>query len=242
MEFFTVLAGNLPCPGFHDLTTVDSSRLAPRHGPARVVLLRVRMREYDESPDKYAWIVYAIAAGLLGVLAGYIIAVEGGRAAPGVVVTASTTPPAATNVPVLDESELRAYRDILARDPTNVQAAVKAGNLLYDAQRYTEAIALYQQAFALDPTDINVSTDLGTALWYAGRADEALAQYEQSLAVNKTHAQTLFNVGIVRAEGKHDYAGAVAAWETLLKTNPAYPDVVKVRSLMADVQAKAGKS
>jgi hypothetical protein len=28
---------------------------------------------------------------------------------------------------------LRAYREILARDPKNVAAAVKAGNLLYEA-------------------------------------------------------------------------------------------------------------
>src|SRR6185295_370646 len=104
-------------------------------------------------------------------------------------VTASTTVPAAAT-PVVDESELRTYREILARDPMNLQAAIKAGNLLYDAQRYTEAIGYYQQAFALDPTDINVSTDLGTALWYAGRADEALAQYEKSHALNNTHAQT----------------------------------------------------
>jgi tetratricopeptide (TPR) repeat protein len=198
------------------------------------------MREYTESPDKYAGIVYAIAAGMFGMLAGYIIAVESGRAAPAVAVTASAPPPVVA--PMLDESELRAYRDILARDPKNLQAAVKAGNLLYDAHRHPEAIGFYQQAFALNPSDINVSTDLGTALWYAGRADEALAQYDKSLALNATHAQTLFNLGIVRADGKQDYAGAAAAWETLLKTNPAYPDVVKVRSLLADAQAKAGKS
>jgi tetratricopeptide (TPR) repeat protein len=197
------------------------------------------MRDYEESPDKYSWIVYAIAAGLFGALAGYIIAVEGGRPVPMAAAPAST---AAAAAPVLDESELRAFRDILARDPKNLAAAVKAGNLLYDAQRYGESIGFYQQAFALDPTDINVSTDLGTALWYAGRADEALGQYQKSLALNKTHAQTLFNVGIVRADGKGDYAGAVAAWEMLLDTNPTYPDVVKVRSLIADAQAKAGKS
>src|SRR5215212_711594 len=171
------------------------------------------MREYDEPPQKYAWMVYAIAAMMFGAIAGYIIAVETGRPAP--VSTAVTQPStaAAPAAPLVDESELRAYRDILARDPKNATAAVKAGNLLYDAQRYVEAIPFYQQAFALLPTDINVSTDLGTALWYAGRADEALAQYEKSLAINATHAQTLFNAGIVRADGKRDYDGAVAAWD-----------------------------
>jgi tetratricopeptide (TPR) repeat protein len=200
------------------------------------------MHEYDEPPSTYAWIVYAIATMMFGGIAGYIIAVQAGRGqpAPSVSMQAATAPAAAT--PVVDESELRAYRDILARDPKHAQAAVNAGNLLYDAQRYVEAIGFYQQAFAIVPTDINVSTDLGTALWYAGRADEALAQYQKSLAINATHAQTLFNVGIVRADGKHDYAGAVAAWDTLLKTNPGYRDVAKVRSLITDAQAKVGKS
>jgi predicted Zn-dependent protease len=196
------------------------------------------MHEYDEPPNKYAWIVYAIGTMMFGAIAGYIISVQAGRgqATPSIVSQPSTAQTAAT--PVVDEAELRAYREILARDPKNATAAVKAGNILYDAQRYVEAIAFYQQAFALLPTDINVSTDLGTALWYAGRADEALAQYEKSLAINATHAQTLFNVGIVRADGKHDYAGAVSAWETLLKTNPTYPEAAKVTTLMSDAKSK----
>jgi tetratricopeptide (TPR) repeat protein len=202
------------------------------------------MREYDESPQKYAWIVYAIATMMFGGIAGYIIALETARPAASSIAypQTQTAPAAAPAAPLVDESELRAYRDILGRDPKNATAAVKAGNMLYDAQRYVEAIPFYQQAFALLPSDINVSTDLGTALWYAGRPDEALAQYDKSLAINATHAQTLFNAGIVRADGKHDYAGAVAAWDTLLKTNPTYPDVMKVRSLIADAQAKVGKS
>ncbi|HXI28929.1 MAG TPA: tetratricopeptide repeat protein [Vicinamibacterales bacterium] len=195
------------------------------------------MHEYDESPNKYAWIVYAMATGIVGLLAGYIMAVQTGRPAAAPAAQAATAP-APVTTPVLDESELRAYREILARDPKNLTAAVKAGNLLYDAQRYGEAIAFYQQAFALDPRDINISTDLGTALWYAGRADDALAQYQKSLAIDAAHAQTLFNVGIVRADGKRDYAGAVSAWEQLLKANPNYPEAAKVRTLLSDARAK----
>jgi tetratricopeptide (TPR) repeat protein len=195
------------------------------------------MREYDESSDKYSWIVYATAAGLIGVLAGYIIATESHRTI-GTTTSLQTATASTSAAAIVDESQLRAYREILARDPKHFQAAVKAGNLLYDAQRYAEAIGFYQQAFALAPSDIGVSTDLGTALWYSGRTDEALAQYDKSLAIDAAHAQTLFNVGIVRADGKRDYAGAVAAWNALLKANPDYPDVAKVRALIADAQAK----
>ena len=148
--------------------------------------------------------------------------------------------PAATSAaPLVDEGALRAYRDILARDPKNLQAAVNAANLLYDGHRYVEAIPFYEQAFALNSTDINVSTDLGTALWYAGRPDDALAQYERSLKISPAHAQTLFNIGIVRADGKRDYPGAVAAWESLLATSPAYPNAANVRELLADARAKS---
>lgn len=197
----------------------------------------IGMHERYEPPSQYAWIVYAIAMVMFGGLAGYIIAVQNGRAAPAIVANAAPGPSGAA-APLVDESELRAYRDILARDPRNFTAAVKAGNLLYDAQRYQEAIGFYQQAFAINASDINVSTDLGTALWYAGRPDEALAQYDWSLALNATHAQTLFNVGIVRADGKHDYAGAVAAWQTLMDTNPDYPAIARVRSMIAEARPK----
>jgi tetratricopeptide (TPR) repeat protein len=194
------------------------------------------MRERNEPPTKYAWIVYAIGTMMFGAIAGYIIAAQAGRGQP---LPAAVVQAAPSTAPVVDEAELQAYRDILAKDPKNAQAAVKAGNLLYDAHRYIEAIPFYQQAFALLPSDINVSTDLGTALWYSGRADEAIAQYDKSLAIDNAHAQTLFNVGIVRADGKRDYAGAIAAWETLLKTNPGYPDVARVQSLIADAQRNA---
>ncbi|HZT75909.1 MAG TPA: tetratricopeptide repeat protein [Vicinamibacterales bacterium] len=121
---------------------------------------------------------------------------------------------------------------------TTFAEAVDAGNKFYDAQRYDAAIPYYQKALTFNANDINVSTDLGTALWYTGRSDEALAQYDRSLALDRTHAQTLFNVGVVRADGKHDYAGAIDAWESLLKANPAYPQAEKVRALITDARTK----
>jgi Flp pilus assembly protein TadD len=211
----------------------------PAAHSAHAVLFASGMHEIYEDERKYSWIVYAVCALLVGGLAGYVIAVAGVRtgAAPAqaAAVAASTAPA----TPLVDEGGLAAYRDILTRDPKNLQAAVSAGNMLYDAHRYVEAIPFYQQAFVLNESDVNVSTDLGTALWYAGRADEALAQYDRSLNIAPTHAQTLYNLGIVRAEGKHDYPGAAAAWETLLESSPAYPNAAGVRALLADARLKS---
>jgi Flp pilus assembly protein TadD len=46
-----------------------------------------------------------------------------------------------------------------------------------------------------------VRTDMATAMWYSGDADGAIKQYEQSLKFQPTHAQTLFNMGIVMWQG-----------------------------------------
>lgn len=200
----------------------------------RVIQIAMRERLYEEE-KQYTWIVYAVALLLVGSLAGYILASTGRQP----VQTAPVVAAAAAPTAIVDENQLKAYRDILARDPRNFDAAVAAGNLLYDGKRYVEAIAYYQQAMAIKPTDINVSTDLGTALWYSGRADEALAQYAKSLAINPAHAQTLFNVGIVKSDGKRDYAGAAAAWETLLDSNPQYPNAASVRNMIAEARGKS---
>ena len=198
------------------------------------------MREYEEDEQKYSWIVKAVCALLVGGLGGYISAIAAVRPGAAPVQTATAAPSAAAAAtPLVDEGELKAFRDILARDPKNLQAAVSAGNLLYDAHRYVEAIPFYQQAFALNGSDVNVSTDLGTALWYAGRPEDALAQYARSLSISPTHAQTLFNVGIVRADGTHDYPGAVAAWEKLLESSPTYPNAAAVRELLAEARLKS---
>jgi cytochrome c-type biogenesis protein CcmH/NrfG len=42
----------------------------------------------------------------------------------------------------------------------------------------------------------------------------------------------------VRAEGKGDYAGAIAAWDKLLATRPDYPNAATVRRLIADATQK----
>jgi tetratricopeptide (TPR) repeat protein len=201
---------------------------------ARNRRLSIREKSYEEEAP-YTWIVLAIMMLMIGALGGYALSLPAhgtAAAAP------ATVPQAAPNTALADENALAAYRDMLARDPMNLQAAISAGNILYDAKRWAEAIPLYQQALALDPRNVSVSTDLGTALWYSGRADEALAQYARSLSIDARHAQTLFNIGIVKSEGKRDYAGAAVSWETLLAANPTYPNAASVRSLIDEARRK----
>lgn len=187
-------------------------------------------------------VVSGVAGMLFGIIVGYLIATQQGVTASATTAPAPTSaaPAAASTGPAINEQELQAYRDILKNDPKNARAATELANRLYDAGRYAEAIGYYRQALAIDPKNIGVSTDLATAIWYTGDADGAIAQFQQSLAIDPNHAQTLFNMGIVKAQGKNDQKGAAEVWERLLASNPGYPEAERVRRLLNDAKAKAG--
>jgi tetratricopeptide (TPR) repeat protein len=179
--------------------------------------------------------VTGVAGVLFGVIVGYLLGVSQREPGPVPVAAAAV---AAAPAAAANEQELQAYRNVLASDPKNARANTELANRLYDAGRYAEAIPYYQQAFASDARNVNVSTDLATALHYAGRPDEALAQFEKSLAIDPKHGQTLFNLGIVHRDGKHDPKRAIAAWERLLGAVPDYADAGKVRTMIAELKTR----
>lgn len=187
-------------------------------------------------------IVSGVAGTLFGIIVGYLIATEQAIGTAASVTAPPVSAPVTTSstAPAINEQELQAYKDILKNDPRNARAATELANRLYDAGRYAEAIVYYRQALEVEPKNVAVSTDLATAIWYTGDADAALAQFDRSLAIDPAHAQTLFNLGIVRSQGKNDYKGAVKAWEKLLTSNPGYPEAERVRRLLGDAKAKAG--
>jgi cytochrome c-type biogenesis protein CcmH/NrfG len=59
---------------------------------------------------------------------------------------------------------------------------------------------------------------------------------EGSLKIDPKDANSLFNLGMIRSQGKNDNQGAVTAWRLLLKSNPNLDDKKKaqVEKLIAD--------
>jgi tetratricopeptide (TPR) repeat protein len=184
--------------------------------------------------------VTGLAGVLFGVIVGYLLGVSPREAGSLPAAASSEHTHATTPAPtaVVTDQELQGWRNILATDPKNVRANVELGNRLYDAGRYAESIPYYQQAFTLEPKNVNVSTDLATALYYAGRVDDALAQFRRSLDINPKHAQTLFNLGIVKRDARNDAKGAIETWEQLLASVPDYPDAGKVRTMIAELKTR----
>ena len=128
----------------------------------------------------------------------------------------------------------------LPSDSRNAELLAKIANIYYDTQQYPEAIGYYQRALQVQPANSSVRTDLATAIWYTGDADGAISEFDKALAYEPNKANTLFNLGVVKWQGKMDINGAVAAWQKLLATNPNYENKQKVEELITQAKSHSG--
>jgi tetratricopeptide (TPR) repeat protein len=173
-------------------------------------------------------LVYAAAGTLFGLIVGWILGAQQvagpSPAAPPVAQAQPAGQATAPQTPKLDQAEVQKYLQIAAADPDNVTPKVNLGNLYFDAERYDDAVQWYEAALRLDPTNADVSTDLGVSFYYLNDSERALAQFDKSLKIDPKHVKTLLNVGIVRAFGKQDLAGAARTGEQVIAIAPQSPE------------------
>jgi cytochrome c-type biogenesis protein CcmH/NrfG len=200
-------------------------------------------------------IVFAVTGAFFGLIVGWIIGTQQGGPRPSAPLPQAASAPAPAQAPapkpMLDENQANALRNIAERDPKNVESRVTLGNLYFDAERFPEAIQWYESALAINPSDPNVSTDLGVSYYYIDQPDLALAAFDRSLKIDPAHTKTWLNLGVVRAFGKQDLKGAIAAWEEVVKIAPAsqegqtakrFIDNMKTAHPEGQVQPPAGQA
>lgn len=181
---------------------------------------------------------------LAGIAGGW--AIRGGRPAIAESAKVVSTPPVppANAAQSSSPAQLRAMADSqaapqvlkLKSDPRNLEMLTSIGNVYYDAQQYQVAVDYYGRVLQINASDAAVRTDMATAYWYMGNADTAIAEFNKALIYAPSNPNALFNLGLVKWQGKHDGAGALADWKKLLATNPNYGAKDKVEQMMSDVE------
>jgi cytochrome c-type biogenesis protein CcmH/NrfG len=134
----------------------------------------------------------------------------------------------AQQTPPVDPAEVQKLQARVKADPKDFEALVSLGNIDFDQKQYPEAADYYTKALAIHD-DLNVRTDLGTMLFYSKHYEEAMTELRKVLAVNPTHAQALFNLGVVFLHGKNDPQSALQTWQKLVGTNPDFPEIGVVK-------------
>jgi tetratricopeptide (TPR) repeat protein len=191
----------------------------------------------------------AVVCLLLGMAGGWLIR---GSQSPTAAAAEATTAPApttggaATGQPTPEQLKLMADKQAapllekLKSDPNNPDLLASIGNFYYDAQQFPIAIDYYGRALKAKPSDAAIRTDMATADWYMGNADAAIAEFNKALTYEPNKANTLFNLGLVKWQGKMDINGAVADWKKLLATNPNYEGKDKVEQMIAEAKKHSG--
>ncbi|HLM79717.1 MAG TPA: tetratricopeptide repeat protein [Terriglobales bacterium] len=131
----------------------------------------------------------------------------------------------------------------LRSDPNNSDLLIQVGDIYKATHQFKEAAAYYDKSLQVDPKNVAIRTEMASCLYYSGDVEGAISQLQKALQYDPKDANSLFNLGLFKWEGKQDGKGALAVWQHLLKSNPNLSAERKatVHKLMADVQMQ-GKS
>jgi cytochrome c-type biogenesis protein CcmH/NrfG len=127
----------------------------------------------------------------------------------------------------------------LKSDPNNASLLIQVATIYKASHQCEEASVFYNRALKLDPKNLPARAELSSCLYSTGDVDGAIAQLNQSLKYNPTDPTSLFNLGVIKWKGKNDTAGAITAWQELLKTNPNLDRKPIVEHMIAEVQAES---
>lgn len=130
----------------------------------------------------------------------------------------------------------------LKGNPNDATLLVQVAALYHTTHRFQEAADYYNRALNIDAKDIAVRTKLASSLYRGGDVDGAITQLNKALTYDSKDANALFDLGMIKLQGKGDSRGAIAAWQRLLKTNPQLsPDrKAVVMKVMANAMTMQG--
>lgn len=175
----------------------------------------------------------------------------GAKTAPNASRPAVTTPTAKAMMPgghpMPTMEQMKAMADVkaapllekLKTTPKDAKLLAQVGALYASTHQFKDAATYYNKSLQVDPKNVTTRTELASTLYYTGDVDGALKELQQVLKQSPNDVNALFNLGMIKYRGKDDPAGAIAAWQQLLKTHPDLDRKADVEQLIAEAKEKA---
>lgn len=138
-------------------------------------------------------------------------------------------------------SQIENYKEILRKDPNNLQALINIGNLYFDTRQDLLAIEHYKRALDLDPRNVNVRTDMAICMRRSGNPDRAIEELKKAISIDPRHPQSRYNLGIILIHDKGDVEGGIRAWEALLANIPDYQYRDSLKAEIEKMRGMAGQ-
>ncbi len=140
----------------------------------------------------------------------------------------------------MSDAKVAPLLEKLRTDPKNTVLLNQIAGTYDATHQFKDAADYFRKSLEVNPKDNSVRTALASELYYTGDTDAALAELDKVLKNDPKDINALFNVGMIRFKGKNDPAGAIAAWQSLLKAHPDLDRRATVEKMIEE--AKKGTS
>jgi tetratricopeptide (TPR) repeat protein len=120
-------------------------------------------------------------------------------------------------------------------EPKNPKNWVDLGNVYFDLHQAQKSVDAYGKALALNlpaPLIPDILTDQGVMFRELKEFDKAISNFKQAAKLNPSHVQSLYNLGIVYSQDKHDAAAAKQAWSKLIEVAPSSPQAQEAKGFL----------
>jgi eukaryotic-like serine/threonine-protein kinase len=123
-----------------------------------------------------------------------------------------------------EPAEARSYlRAAFALSDGNPSVYMYAGNALFQANRWSEAVAMYRQAILVKPDYVEALNNCGNALTQLRHYDEAVEAFDEAIRIRPNYGHAYFNRGCAFDEqGKTDEA--LASYRRAIESEPRYAE------------------
>lgn len=93
--------------------------------------------------------------------------------------------------------QVESLKDMLAKNPNDLEHWVMLGNLYFDMGRFEQALEPYEKALSLNPRDGDVRVDYAVSLFNINRTTEAIRELETVIKEQPTHQTAYYNLGVI---------------------------------------------
>lgn len=109
------------------------------------------------------------------------------------------------------------------KDPNNVEAQVKAGEMFARINNYEKAIPYFEKANQIKPNDYSILVMLGNINFDSRKWEDAQKWYEKALSIKKDDIAVRTDLGITFVErSTPDYDRAIKEFQTSLTIDPKH--------------------
>ena len=134
------------------------------------------------------------------------------------------------------QQQIKTLEEILAKEPNNRQAWVQLGHSYFDTKNPMKAIEAYDKALAIDGNDPDVLTDQAIMFRQLGWYEKAIKTFQQANKLNPSHANSLFNMGIVYMQDLGDNEKAKEAFRRFIDLDPSGPSADRARKMIEHME------